>query len=492
MRVAFRADASSDIGAGHVMRCLALADALAARGADCHFLCRELPGQLFDRIEARNFAVTRLPATRASGATSPGQAEDAAEFLAALAGPADIVVVDHYALGAEWEKAVNGHCGQLIVIDDLCRQHVASLVIDQTLGRSASAYSHGQVGEVLAGSEYALLQPVYYRFREQLDRSVVPHEHRLLVSMGGYDALNVSASVLEVLASSACDWIRHIDLVLPTAAPYFASIRQRLSELGGRFVLHDFVEDMAGLMSCCTLAIGAPGSTTWERAVLGLPSVLVPFAANQADVAVAMQDAHTGIAIQRDALAAELPAALTRLRSHWPDYVQANLAVSAGLGCRRVVQRILPASSRDGCSVWLAVAGEADIAQVYEWQQMPEIRRYARNPQVPDREAHYSWMRARLRDPFCYFYMICRSGEAAGVVRLDRQRPGEYEVSIYVAPGLHGQGLGLTALNLLGELHQELTIHATVLPGNAASLRLFASAGYQRVSDTEFVLPGRQ
>ncbi len=123
---------------------------------------------------------------------------------------------------------------------------------------------------------------------------------------------------------------------------------------------------------------------------------------------------------------------------------------------------------------------------------MPEIRRHARNPQVPDRDGHYSWMRARLRDPFCYFYMICKSGEPAGVVRLDRQLPGEYEVSIYLAPALHGQGLGLIALNLLGELHQELTIHATVLPGNAASLRLFAAAGYQRVSDTEFVLPRRQ
>lgn len=492
MRVAFRADASIEIGAGHVMRCLALADAFAARGADCHFLCRELPGHLFDRIEARNFAVTRLPAAGASGAVSPGAIADAAEFLAALSGPADIVVVDHYELGPEWEKAVTGHCSQLIVIDDLCRQHIASLVIDQTLGRPASAYSHGQVAGVLAGSEYALLQPVYYRLREQLDRSVVPQEHRLLVSMGGYDALNVTASVLEVLATSACDWIGRIDLVLSAAAPHFASIQKRVSELDGRFVLHDFVEDMAGLMSRCTLAIGAPGSTTWERAVLGLPSVLVPFAANQADVAVAMQDAHAAIAIGREALDTGLPTALNRLRSHWPDYVHANLAVSAGLGCRRVVQRILPALSRDGCSIWLAVAGEADIAQVYRWQQMPEIRRHARNPQVPDRDGHYSWMRARLRDPFCYFYMICKSGEPAGVVRLDRQLPGEYEVSIYLAPALHGQGLGLIALNLLGELHQELTIHATVLPGNAASLRLFAAAGYQRASDTEFVLPRRQ
>ena len=76
MRVAFRADASIEIGAGHVMRCLALADALAARGADCHFLCRELPGHLCDRIEARNFAVSQLPAAGAAGAGSPGAVDD--------------------------------------------------------------------------------------------------------------------------------------------------------------------------------------------------------------------------------------------------------------------------------------------------------------------------------------------------------------------------------------------------------------------------------
>jgi UDP-2,4-diacetamido-2,4,6-trideoxy-beta-L-altropyranose hydrolase len=492
MRVVFRADASIDIGAGHVMRCLALADALAARGASCHFMCRELSGHLCDRIETRGFPVTRLPMVNgpaAAAVTAP--ADDAAEFLAGLSGPADIVIVDHYGLGEAWEQIVRKHCGQLVVIDDLCRSHMANLLVDQTLGRSAAAYSHGQLDGVLAGSEYALLQPTYYRLREQLDRSIVPQEHRLLVSMGGYDSLDVTGSVLAVLETAACDWIDRIDLVLPATAPHFSALRQRIDKLGGRFVLHDFVEDMAALMSHCTLAIGAPGSTTWERAVLGLPSVLVPFAPNQVDVAVAMQDAKAAVSLQRDALPAALPGALAYLRNHWADCVQANLAVTTGLGCRRVVQRILPVLARDGSPVWLAVAGEADISQVYAWQLMPEVRRYARNPRPPDRDEHNTWMRARLRDPFCYFYIVRKADARVGVVRLDRLRRGEYEVSIYLLPEVHGQGLGRIALNLLDELHRELTIHATVLPGNIASFRLFASAGYQGVSDTEFVLPPR-
>ena len=482
------------------MRCLSLAEVLAERGAEILFVCRDLPGHLAERIAQRQFAVALLPLLQPcrtpatvddyAGRLQVSEADDAGSFLAALPGHCDLVVVDHYGLGQEWERQAARHCDTLVVIDDLCRLHHASFVIDQTFGREPSAYASRAIGCALTGSHYALLQPVYYQLREQIDRSILPGEHRLLVSMGGFDPLNVTGEVVDLLVADAFGWLERVDVVLSTVAPHYEHLRQRISELGERFCLHDVGTGFAELMAQSTLSVGAPGTTTWERAALGLPSVLIPFAENQIDNATAMQAAGAAVVVTRPVIGAELRTALESLRDKWPDYVQANRIISDGLGCRRVLQRICPALNK-GAPVWLAKAGVDDIRQVHDWQQMPETRRYARNRERPGWDEHNQWMRSRLNDPGCYFYLLRRADVAVGVVRLDRLSAGEYEVSIFMAPDTYGQGLGKLALALLGELHREITIHATVLPDNAASLRLFLSAGYQRISETEFILPKR-
>ena len=100
-------------------------------------------------------------------------------------------------------------------------------------------------------------------------------------------------------------------------------------------------------------------------------------------------------------------------------------------------------------------------------------------------------MQFSLRGLECYFYLLRKADVAVGVARLNWLRASEYEVSIFVAPGLHGQGLRLKALQLLSQLHQEITVHASVVPGDAASSSLFTAAGYEQVSGTEFVLGGK-
>src|SRR5690554_2682380 len=138
--VAFRADASLEIGSGHVMRCLTLADALQAQGAQCHFLCREHPGHLCELIEARGYPIHRLPqeVRDTDTAVTPGAEsepvhsgwlgaswdEDAAACLPLLADLAPAwLVVDHYALDHRWESVVIDRLAdsrpRLLVIDDL-------------------------------------------------------------------------------------------------------------------------------------------------------------------------------------------------------------------------------------------------------------------------------------------------------------------------------------------------------------------------------------
>ena len=159
VRVAFRVDASLSIGSGHVMRCLTLADSLADKGAQCHFICREHPGHLIEYIRRKGYSVHVLPPCAKElflekqpvSTDDPPHASwlgctwdiDAAATRAILnEGEPDWLVVDHYALDARWERALQGVCKKIMVIDDLAdRAHICDQLLDQNFGRTATDYA---------------------------------------------------------------------------------------------------------------------------------------------------------------------------------------------------------------------------------------------------------------------------------------------------------------------------------------------------------------
>src|SRR5690348_8333558 len=135
MKFVFRTDASLDIGTGHAMRCLTLATALRNEGADCHFICRPLPGNLIDRIRDLGFGARTVPLANAARTPDIESSEPAPAHAAWLGGDwradaadtrealqslhPDWLVVDHYALDRAWEREVRPLCNKLMVIDDL-------------------------------------------------------------------------------------------------------------------------------------------------------------------------------------------------------------------------------------------------------------------------------------------------------------------------------------------------------------------------------------
>ena len=149
------------------MRCLALARALREEGASCRFVCRELPGHLGARIAAEGFELALLPADGEAAAMD--ERGDAEATIEALRGSVDVLIVDHYALDARWEQALQPHAGKLVAIDDLAdRPHLAQMLIDQNAGRRAERYA-GLVStdcRVLAGPRYAMLRPEFRQRRE--------------------------------------------------------------------------------------------------------------------------------------------------------------------------------------------------------------------------------------------------------------------------------------------------------------------------------------
>lgn len=296
MRVIFRVDASLEMGSGHVMRCLTLANALKERGSVCEFLCREHPGNLIGYIQNQGFPVLNLGAPCADvsayssaqylqwlGAT---QESDAAACEQVVGGHRyDWMIVDHYGIDYRWQELLGSRYARLAVIDDLAnRKHRCDVLLDQTYGRPESDYEAlvPTDCELLTGSQYALLRPDFSSFRTaSLERRKHSCLKRLLISLGGVDSNNVTEQVLEGLCESSLPRDSEIVVVMGATAPWLDAVRQRAARMPWRTTVLANVSDMASQMCSADLAIGAAGSTSWERCCLGLPTLMLVLADNQ-------------------------------------------------------------------------------------------------------------------------------------------------------------------------------------------------------------------
>lgn len=361
MKVIFRADASLDIGTGHVMRCLTLADALRAQGGRCGFVCREHSGNLIDVIRARGHEAHALPllsdAGRDCGAGDYASwlgadwAADAQQTAAAVgAATVDWLVVDHYALDARWERLAGAVSRHVMVFDDLAdRLHDCELLLDQNLNRRADDYA-GLVpagSDVLAGPRYALLRPDFSALREySFTRRTQARMDRLLIGMGGIDRDNATGQVLDALMHHPLPVGSRITVVMGASAPWLPEVRAQARQMQAVEVLVD-VRDMAQLMADSDLAIGAAGTSAWERCCLGLPTLTMVLADNQRGGALALSEAGAvSLLLGGRELAMELKAKIANLSvaRNMLDMQEACRAVCDGMGVSRVVEAMSHAS----------------------------------------------------------------------------------------------------------------------------------------------------
>lgn len=359
MRVVIRTDASIQIGSGHVMRCLTLADQLRTKGAEVTFICRDHPGHMNDIIEKRGFVVHRLPLVDAdrSNALESEYARwlavpveiDAFETCAWLKDQnpvIDLLVVDHYGLASEWERAARPFVSRIMVIDDLAnRKHDCDLLLDQNYWERSSTRYDGLVPvdcQLLLGPKYAMLRPEFIHARQQLRKrdGIV---RRVFVFFGGCDPSNETAKTLEAIRIANLENIV-FDIVVGDSNPHKESIEEQCQSLPNT-KFHCQIGNMAELMAQADLAIGAGGTTTWERCCLGLPSIIIAVAANQ--VPIGQEAERLGIAAYLgtagEVLSTDIAEKLLYLVAH-PDLVRVmseqSLSHVDGRGTNRVVASI--------------------------------------------------------------------------------------------------------------------------------------------------------
>ncbi len=316
-RILFVADAGPRVGGGHVMRSLTLARALRARGADCAF-----------RAHPDGDAVL------ATFAPEMARADGADGF--------DAVVFDHYALDAMDHLAIaDGR--PTLVIDDLAdRPLSADIVLDAGMARVPADY-RGHVPEhceLLLGPSFAPVRDGFPALRDEAlaRRAEGGPVRRILVSLGLTDVGGITARAVERLVGSAA-----LDVVVGSGAPSLPALRE-LAAADPLTTLHVDTDQMPRLTAEADIAVGAGGSSSWERCTLGLPTLLLVLADNQTPAAVALAEAGAVVALDIAEFEDRFDAAAARIIAE--DALRRRLSAAAaricdGHGAGRVADRFL-------------------------------------------------------------------------------------------------------------------------------------------------------
>ncbi|WP_436240079.1 UDP-2,4-diacetamido-2,4,6-trideoxy-beta-L-altropyranose hydrolase [Paenibacillus sp. LjRoot56] len=316
--VIFRVDASVQIGSGHVMRCLTLAGQLHKHGARISFICRDLPGNLSEFVRAKGYAVYLLEMKNSSVESlydenagrhqlqhadwlTVSQDEDAMQVRAILdtmPEKIDLLVVDHYALDMEWEQQMSYFVNRILVIDDLAdRRHVCEMLLDQNLYMNMTQRYLSLVPahcKLFLGPQHALLREEFYENKKSL-RSRNGSISNVFVFYGGSDPTNETLKAMKAIQKADLTGVS-VHVVVGSSNPQKRVIEEYVSQMDHvRFYGH--VDHISELMSEADLALGAGGSTTWERCMLGLPSLVTVVAENQWEMteAVAASRAITNL-----------------------------------------------------------------------------------------------------------------------------------------------------------------------------------------------------
>lgn len=296
MKCLIRSNADENIGLGHLSRCLTLANGLAERDYRCVFLCESVPDDFQKTLLENGHDLALL---KANVVNSPelelAQLQDkyldndgSTDF--------DLVVIDHYGIDAMWERHVRAYTKRILVIDDLAnRLHDCDFLLDQTLGRNADEYRKliPANAHALCGSQFALLKPEYPRYQAlaKSRRKNLSEVKQVAISFGG----SAQAPLLRRVLSALVDFDRarefQISLILSAFDYQNRAFLSFVDELDLDVDVVTNLKDMASVWRDSDLAIGACGTTSWERASLGLPSVTCVIADNQKQIAKALEEA---------------------------------------------------------------------------------------------------------------------------------------------------------------------------------------------------------
>ena len=285
----FRADASQEIGIGHVMRCLALAQAWQEKGGQAHVRGR-MPNELRARLVGEGVKVVDVEEERGTLADARATATCADEVGASW------IVVDGYHFGAAYQRNLREAGRRVLFIDDYghADRYEADLVLNQNIDAEDGLYAdRAEHTDLLLGTKFALLRKEFWPWRAPRREIRVEAEH-ILITLGGVDPDNVTTDTVEALGSMEASGVG-ATVMIGGSNPHEEEVRTAAKSAGVPIDVRQNVDDMAELMADSDIAVSAGGSTCWELAFMGIPNVIVVVAENQKGIARGLDEFGTAV-----------------------------------------------------------------------------------------------------------------------------------------------------------------------------------------------------
>lgn len=477
--ILIRADAGPEIGVGHVMRCLALAQVWQDHGGRAIFVMAKTTPRIEERLRAENCAVEAM-------LEEIGSHEDAARTNEiAQENEARWIVLDGYAFGAAYQRTIKDAAFKLLCVDDVggSESYFPDLILNQNIHAAEDLYRNRQnYSRCLLGPRFALLRREFIKTPAR--RQKTTERFRILVTMGGSDPGNFATTVLESIHQVSTP----LEVIIVTGPANSQAQNFDVASAGSHQIqIISNPDSMVPLMSWADVAISAAGSTVWEMCRLGLPAILVSIAENQ--VPGSTELGRRGIAAylgpakgvgSRDMAGAVMDllhspqrrAAMSRMGQELVD----------GRGSERVVDalRSLPLHIRR--------ATQDDCWLLWQWVNDPQVRSASFESEEISREEHAAWFTRLLNSRDAAIYIAEDSGGApVGQFRVEWNAGKNAVVDISVAQERRGGGI---ASSIIAEGAQIALreaglqqLHAYIRPANCASQRAFEKASFIRVGE---------
>ena len=473
-----RADASVSMGTGHIMRMIALAQAWQDGGGEAVFLCAEITPSLERRLKEEGFLLEKIQ-------VSPGIREDLEATCAAIAhyGAALIpVALDGYQFDADFQLGLKNAGCRLLVMDDYGHAafYHADWVLNQNISAREELYTNrASYTQLLLGTKFALLRREFLKYCGW-QRQIPDIARKVLVTLGGADPDNVTGKVIEALVPLDVE----VKVVVGGSNPHLPELQQAVESITAQPAKIELVvnpTDMPGLMFWADLAIAAGGSTAWELAYMGVPSVFMILAQNQADVAKRLQAKGIGVCFGEarnfdKQPFTDLVASIAHNSILRKTLSTRGTTAIAGQGSSLVTNLLshYPLQNR--------FADMQDCMLLWEWVNDPAVRNSAFQDRPILLEDHQKWCREKLTSDNCIVTIISDCyNTPVGQVRFEYN--GEEAVAdISLAKPFRGRGFSDKVLQLgiqaLPRDNRWRRVKAYIKTNNIKSQKTFKRLGF--------------
>lgn len=480
-RVVIRCDGGTDIGMGHVIRCIALADMISKNHTIC-FAIQKTSDHVYQTLRSAGFDYVLLP-------TEKDYVQDL-ENLKKEIDSHDVVVLDGYNFRTDYQRGIKVQGNKLVVIDDLhAWRHVADIVINHAGGVSKEDYDCESYTKLLLGFRFALLRK---EFLGLIGQSKIRSELKTaFISMGAADIHGLTLKFAEALKASG--QIQRVDLMVSELNPHYSPIIHYAKANSESVFVHTNItaEELIGILSRADIAFCPASTISLECCAVGIGLIVGYTAVNQAGIydGLIKEKVAAGFG-DMNLTEQEIRIRLNDMLSgtvNFEEIIKTQQLLFDGFSGQRINHQFRQLIVKDGAGLFLRRAIKSDVDLYFRWASDPEVRKQSFNQGTIDYDDHVRWFSNRLQDQNTQLYLFeDEAGSVVGQLRfqiIDK----EHVVGINVDAAHRGRGYAPEIIRL--GTSDFLKHHPNVIPvayikkENEASYRSFLSAGYSLNSE---------